>query len=188
MSALQNHLILVWLFPILFMMHDFEEIIFLRSWFFHYREYMTRRFPKITMRLASHLELSPQAFSLGVAEEFLIISGVTVFSFAFHNYLVWFGLFFAFTLHLLLHLIQCILLRKYIPSVVTAAAVLPYCVYTYAKTFEIAVQPPMIISAVLSTVLMSLNLIFIHHMMKLFDKWLDTYEKAKWRTNDGRKK
>lgn len=175
---MKNHLILVWLFPLLFMIHDFEEIIFLRAWFINNRDYMSKRFPGIAKHIVPHMErVSTQAFSLGVAEEYIIISAVSVFSFTFNNYLVWFGLFFAFTLHLIVHLIQCVILRKYIPSAATAAAVLPYCFYTYAKTLEIAIQPRMLASAALSVVFMLINLILIHRLMERFDKWLDKYVK-----------
>lgn len=182
---MKNHLILVWLFPLLFMVHDFEEIIFLRAWFLHNREYINKRFPGIGMRFASGIgAVSPQAFALGVAEEFVIISAVTVLSVTFQNYLVWLGFFFVFSLHLVVHLIQSMILRRYIPCTVTTIAILPYCIYTYSVVIKTAIQPSMLASAALSTVFMVLNLIFIHRMMGHYDRWREKYEQTKRRDND----
>ncbi|MBE5979318.1 MAG: HXXEE domain-containing protein [Paenibacillaceae bacterium] len=74
--------VMVWLFPILFMFHDFEEIIFMQSWISKNRNYLTHRFPALSKRLSSHFDqITTSAFALGVAEEFFIISIITVVSY-----------------------------------------------------------------------------------------------------------
>ncbi len=45
--------VMVWLYPILFMFHDFEEIIFMQSWINRNRNYLYNRFPVFT-RLDPH--------------------------------------------------------------------------------------------------------------------------------------
>ncbi|MDR2927860.1 MAG: HXXEE domain-containing protein [Cytophagaceae bacterium] len=42
--------IIIWLLPIVLMIHDFEEIIFFKSWINQNRDCMTEKFPKIAKR------------------------------------------------------------------------------------------------------------------------------------------
>ena len=98
--------IIVWLLPIVFMIHDFEEIIFFKSWVMKNKEYLSRKFPKLSKRFLVQLEnLSVPAFSLAVAEEFVILSIVTVLSVLYDSYLLWLGIFMGFFIHLLVHFI-----------------------------------------------------------------------------------
>lgn len=81
--------VMVWLFPILFMFHDFEEIIFMQSWINKNRNYLTHRFPVLSKKLFSHFDqITTSAFSLGVAEEFIIISIITVVSYVTNWYIL----------------------------------------------------------------------------------------------------
>ena len=64
--------IIVWLLPIVFMIHDFEEIIFFKSWITKNKDYLSGIIPEFSKRLLFRLEkLSVPAFSLAVAEEFV---------------------------------------------------------------------------------------------------------------------
>lgn len=173
---MKEHMVLVWLLPILFMVHDFEEIIFLRAWFHRHRSVLSERIPRFAGRILPHMEqTSVPAFVLGVAEEFILISGVTVLSVVFDCDVVWFGVFFALSLHLVIHILQAAVLRSYVPSLATSIALLPYCVYTFCRMLPAALQPPMVISAVLSVVFMALNLYVLHILMARFDRWLEKW-------------
>lgn len=174
---MKDHIILVWLFPILFMVHDFEEIIFLRSWLIRNYSEISERVPKpVKTMLLRMKDISEPAFSLGVAEEFLIISSVTVLSVAFNNFVVWYGFFFAFSLHLIVHILQSVMIKKYIPSLATSIAILPYSIYVYKIMLPSSLQPLMIVSAALSVVFMFVNLYLLHRMMAHFNKWREKYE------------
>ena len=74
-------------------------------------------------------ELSTTGFAIAVAEEFIIISGVSVYAVLSQHYFLWMALFLAFGIHLLVHVGQFVLLRKYIPAIVTSLLCLPYAVY-----------------------------------------------------------
>lgn len=174
---MKDHMILVWLFPILFMVHDFEEVIFLRSWLIRNYSKISERVPKPAKAMLLRMkDISVPAFSLGVAEEFMIISSVTVLSAAFSSYIIWFGLFFAFSLHLVIHILQSVFVKRYIPSLATSIAVMPYCIYVYKMMFPSLLQPLMIVSAALSVDFMVVNLYFLHRMMARFDKRRKKYE------------
>ena len=123
--------IIVWLLPIVFMIHDFEEIIFFKSWIMKNKEYLSEKFPRLSKRLLFRLEkMSVPAFSLAVAEEFVLLSIVTVFSVIYGSYLLWFGIFMGFFIHLVVHLMQWIALRRYIPAIYTSIASLFYCIFS----------------------------------------------------------
>jgi hypothetical protein len=61
--------ILVTLFPLIFMFHDFEEIIFMKSWLVKNSDYLQNRFPVFSKQILKLNGISTSAFALGVAEE-----------------------------------------------------------------------------------------------------------------------
>ena len=165
--------IIVWLLPIVFMIHDFEEIIFFKSWVTKNKEYLSRKFPKWSKLLLVRLEnLSVPAFSLAVAEEFVLLSIVTVMSVVYESYLLWLGIFMGFFIHLVVHLIQWIALRRYIPAIYTSVASLFYCVFSLNyilknKLFEVN---EIVLWTFIGFGLVVINLIIVHKLAELFDK------------------
>ena len=164
---------IVWLLPIIFMIHDFEEIIFFKSWIEKNKERLSEKFPKLSKRFIGRFEnLSVPAFSVAVAEEFVLLSLVTVLSIMFETYLLWLGIFMGFFIHLLMHLIQWIAFRKYIPAIYTSLISLIYCVFSLHyilknKLFEIN---EILIWTFIGFGIMALNLLFAHKLAELFDK------------------
>ena len=165
--------IIVWLLPIVFMIHDFEEIIFFKSWIMKNKEYLSEKFPRLSKRLLFRLEkMSVPAFSLAVAEEFVLLSIVTVLSVVFESYLLWLGIFMGFFIHLLVHLVQWIALRKYLPAIYTSIASLLYCFFSLNyilknKLFEIN---EIVIWTFIGFGVVVLNIILAHKLAELFDK------------------
>lgn len=164
---------IVWLLPIVFMIHDFEEIIFFKNWIVKNRGDLSQRFPKLSKRFFDRFEnLSVQAFSLAVAEEFVLLSIITVLSIVFESYLVWFGVFMGFFIHLLAHLIQWIVFRKYIPAIYTSIISLIYCFFSLNfilknNLFEIE---EIILWTFIGFGIVAINLVFAHKLAELFDK------------------
>jgi len=175
---------IIWLFPIIFMLHDFEEIVFVKPWFekAKNRERLQRRFPKLSKRLLQHFDpISTSSFSLAVAEEFLLISAVTIAAYLAGWYYLWLGGFIAFTAHLFAHCIQGIAFRGYIPTLITSIICLPLCCYlivSFCLLYEPAIDQAIIFS-IIATVIMVVNLMAVHKVMYIFDKWLNAYQKDK---------
>ena len=165
--------IIVWLLPIVFMIHDFEEIIFFKSWITKNKDYLSGKIPEFSKRLLFRLEkMSVPAFSLAVAEEFVLLSIVTVLSVVYESYLLWLGIFMGFFIHLLVHLVQWIALRKYIPAIYTSIASLLYCFFSLNyilknKLFEIN---EIVIWTFIGFGVVVLNIILAHKLAELFDK------------------
>ena len=123
-------LLMAWL-PVVFMVHDFEEIVMFEPWLRKNREEVARRFPPIGRILArSHAGLSTSGFAVAVLHEFAIIAGLTFYALWSGQEGWWFGAFAAFSLHLLVHVAQWLIYGRYVPFIITSVLALPYCAYT----------------------------------------------------------
>ncbi len=164
---------IVWLLPIVFMLHDFEEIIFFKGWIAKNKEELSSRFPKLYKRFLPRFEnLSVQAFSLAVAEEFLLLSFITVLSVVFGSYLLWLGVFMGFFIHLIVHLIQWIVFRKYIPAICTTFIALLYCgfAFSYILRNNLFEAKEILLWTVVGLGIVIVNLLFAHKLAERFNK------------------
>ncbi|MGL5150952.1 MAG: HXXEE domain-containing protein [Clostridium sp.] len=169
--------IIIWLFPILFIFHDFEEIIFMQSWLNKNKLYLSNKFPKLSKKLLAHFDdITTETFAASVAEEFILISIVTIISYTTNWFNLWIGLFLAFTIHLIIHCIQILIIRRYIPAIVTSVICLPICTYIIKKVLVLFPLNTIILYSFLGLIIMVINLIFVHNSMKVFKKWLEKYE------------
>lgn len=124
--------------PIVFMLHDFEEIIMFKPWLVKNRDELKRRFPRIDKTLSGiHDHLSTSAFAVAVLNEFFIIALITCASLYFDSYRWWFGALMAFSIHLLVHLLQWLVYGKYVPVIITSILALPYCIYTFMEFVKV---------------------------------------------------
>ena len=161
--------ILIWIFPIIFMIHEFEEIIFIRWWLGKNREPILKKYPNLGKRVLRKFELiSTETFSLIVAEEFLIVSFVVILSALTTNFNLYFGLIVAYFIHLLTHLIQAIAIRKYTPGIITTFLTGIFCVFVFFRlvnsgllSFNLA-----FFYSVVLTLVVFMNLRLMHHLAK----------------------
>jgi len=166
--------VIIWFFPILFIFHDFEEIIFMKLWINKNRRYLSKKFPKLSKKFLNHFDnITTSAFAFGVVEEFLLIGMITVISYIFNWYYIWFGLFIAFTLHLIMHLIQTIILKKYVPATATSIICLPVCIYIIKLIMPDFTLNTLILYSILGIILVSVNMIFIQKFIVIFSNWLE---------------
>ena len=153
-----------WLFPIIFMLHEMEEIIGFRIWLDKNRDIVSK-YNKLSIL---YQNFSNEGFSIAVLEEYLlciIITGVSIF---FKIYIVWIGAFIAFSLHLLVHILQSIIIKRYISSLASSIILLPISIFLISKaiyTFKYTFFS-IVISSVLCVIAMLFNLIFVHKIMK----------------------
>lgn len=118
----------VWLLPLLFILHDMEEVIFVAWW--KKKEPFQKKyaFKKVTpFGTISNAE----SCAIAVSEELLLLTAVSFFSVLTGKYGVWFGAMVANTLHLLLiHIITSTMeYHGYVPGLVTAILTLVPCCY-----------------------------------------------------------
>ena len=162
----------LWLFPILFVFHDFEEIIGCRLFVAKNGAAITQRFPKIAFIFNN---FSTEGFALAVAEELvllLIICGLTFTGIRAFN-LIWLGTFIAFTLHLVVHIGQAIVIRKYIPALATSILLLPISIWLAIDCIELfkAKLLETVVYSLVAAIAVGANLFLAHWIARKFNVW-----------------
>lgn len=116
------------LFPIAFILHDGEEIITQEKWMTKHKESLSVRFPKLKPMIDRLAGLTTKAFAIAALEELIIIVLATpgVLLSIEYSFPIWSALFIAFAFHLLVHIGQAIIVRGYIPGIITTLLCLPY--------------------------------------------------------------
>lgn len=149
----------------------------MQVWIRKNRRYLCERFPKLSKKLLPHFDnITTASFAIGVAEEFILICIITAISYVMNWYSLWLGLFIAFTLHLVVHCVQTLVVRKYVPAIVTSIICLPACMYIIKNTFQLFTLGTVIFYSILDFIIMMVNLGTIHKFMDVFSKWLSKYE------------
>ncbi|AIQ13748.1 HXXEE domain-containing protein [Paenibacillus durus] len=166
---------IVWLLPVIFMLHDFEEVIMIRAWLQRNKSYIRARKGK---PVPFNIQASTASFTVAVAIEFVILSVITILSYLLDNYVVWYGAFAGFTVHLVFHLYQWIRFKKYVPSALTSVVFLPVCCYFLYKSAVFLGYDALtlILSTLIFTVIIAVNIAVLHKLMVRFDRWLDQYK------------
>ena len=99
------------LFPSLFMLHELEEIIWMPS----FAKKISIQYPN--NRILSYY--TPFAFNAIVLEQLLILLLSLFLSYQFNNYTIYATIIIAYIYHVLGHLIQTVVIRKYVPGLLT---------------------------------------------------------------------
>jgi len=161
--------ILIWLFPIVFMIHEFEEIIFMKWWIDKNKAHVLNKYPKLGKQVFGQFDaLSTESFSLIIAEEFLIVSLIVVYSSFTSNYDLYTGLILAYSIHLLTHLVQSIVLRSYTPAIITTILTGIFCAYAFfeIRNADLLTFNRTLIYTIVLTVIVFLNLKIMHGLVK----------------------
>jgi hypothetical protein len=164
---------LMWLFPAVFMLHEFEEIIFIKPWVMKNGAFLRARFPRAASRVLPRLEgLSTSSFALAVAEEFTVLSVATFISVEYGLYSFFTGVVIAYAVHLAMHLVQFLFVGRYIPAVVTSILTGVYCAYAVYFLFNSRLARPggAVLWAAVSLAFIAINLAFCHYIASLFER------------------
>lgn len=149
-----NEIIL--LFPIIFMLHELEEIIFVKSWV-----EQRRNKPGIKnqywVKALTKYPLTAAAFSIIIAEEFVIVALLTIASAKWQLYALFAGLLLAYGLHLLKHIGDMVRWRTYVPGGPTSLVTLPvvaWMLYSLLARPDVALWPVLLWGLVLGAALL----------------------------------
>ena len=166
---MNNQLVIVTLLPVIFMMHDFEEIIFFKWWSQKNGQFLRDNYPKISTRFDS---MSTVGFTVAVAEEFILLCAITFGCVFLNNYYLWLAVFMGFSLHLLIHIAQWMFFRRYIPAIVTSLAALIYSVYAIQVIISknIFTTSEILLWSALGLLLLGGNLLLAHRLAFIFDR------------------
>lgn len=125
----------VWIFPIIFIFHDMEEIIGFGMWLKTNKQQLQDKYPYI---LNTYKDFSTEGFSLAVFEELVLcimFSALAVLLDIQPLWYLWLGGFLACTLHFIIHIGQAIVMRQYIPATATSIICLPISIWILYKCF-----------------------------------------------------
>lgn len=161
---MENMKIYVWLLPVLFILHDMEEIIAARIWKskgLDKKKYVNVSFmPFGTMK-------STEDCAIAVYEELLILCGISCYSFFTGQYGLWFGMMAANILHLLIiHIIAMpIVYRAYVPGFITALLTVVPCLLVLYKSYAIMQYGLLkgVLYVAIGTVIAMVNLKVLHN-------------------------
>ena len=167
--------LIMMLLPFVFMVHEYEEIIMFRRWIDRNREELRKRFPKIESFFTRRgvCDYSTSTFAVGTAHEFILISVVSFCSVWTGEYQWWFAALTGYSVHLLMHIVQWIVYRKYLPVIITSLLTLPYCIYSFAEFSKVTVLSfsQMVLWAAIGIVLTILSLFSAFFFMDRFQRW-----------------
>ncbi|MCQ2290616.1 MAG: HXXEE domain-containing protein [Muribaculaceae bacterium] len=174
MSALSALFILG--FPLVFLIHEAEEMIIQRRWIKNNHNRVIAKFPR-AQRIMNHLtELNNVAFGIAVAEEFLIVLMTTLLLLSLLGNSVmmwiWIGVFGAFTVHTLIHIAQAVALRSYIPGLISSILLMPYCAMMMHSIWLAYPLWGIIIAIGIGSILSAGNLLMAHKLGLFVSKTL----------------
>lgn len=109
------------IFPSIFMIHEMEEIVFMPK--FVSKTLIGNFYIKIK------LSYSPFNFNLVVFEEFLLLLITLGLSYKYNNFTIYQTIIIAYNYHVIGHIMQSLILRKYIPGVISGIITGLYCFY-----------------------------------------------------------
>ena len=155
--------------PVLFMFHDMEEIVGAEKWVRGNLDAIITAHPGAERILNVYRNVTTTGFAAAVYEELIILlliciaaefTDITFFAG------LWFGALVVFTLHLIIHIIQAALIRRYIPSLITSVICLPPSFILIPKCAPLLTFDAMlIIGTILGIIGVAVKLKFAHQIM-----------------------
>lgn len=157
-------LYLVLPFPMAFIIHDAEEVIVQHRWMTLHRAGLSERMPWLEPMIARLAQLDTRAFAVAALEELVVLLMVTAYVLIQGRYCleVWAALFMAFSIHLVVHIGQALLVRGYVPGLITALLLLPFAGYGMWSIWLVMTGWEMLMWGVIGVIIMVLNLHLAH--------------------------
>lgn len=160
---------IIWAFPILFIVHDMEEIMGFGLWLRKNRTLLDKNYPRISN---TYKPYSTEGMTAAVMEEMVLCLVICIITRFTEFYGLWLGAFIAYTFHLTIHIGQSIVIKKYIPAVITSIICLPLSIWFIAvsiSTFSYSVSQ-VIFYSLIGIIAIAGNLKIAHWIMHLFTK------------------
>ena len=124
-------------FPLLFIFHDLEEIIGMKRFVNRNADMLQRRYPFLYKRLR---RFTTEGFALAVMEELFVFTVLALAALYFDNSLswnIWFGGFVGLAAHYVMHIGQALLIRRYIPALITSVICLPISMLILYRSYNL---------------------------------------------------
>ena len=157
---------------VLFMIHEFEEIIFIKKFIEKNKVVKDMKNELFVKKKESYP--STETTSLMIAEEFIILSTLLFIASEFRMYEIVLSLFIVYIAHLVPHIYDALRYRKFSPGSRTSFIIFPLGILTIwnvilNKEINLVI---LILCVIIIGFLMILNLLFLHKISKKIDKYL----------------
>jgi hypothetical protein len=166
----------------LFMIHEFEEIIFVKNWLANGQN---------NPRLAGDMWLknaaaypSTAAIALMIAEEFLLVVILSLIAIWMKFPELAIGMLVAHTIHLIGHIVNAVGVKRWSPGSITAVITLPiicFVIFYFVKTYYFGIEIDwlkMIAGFITASVVLLGNLRLLHRFAAKLNNWITNfYEK-----------
>lgn len=157
---------------VLFMIHEFEEIIFIKKFIKKNKVVKDMKNELFVKKKESYP--STETTSLMIAEEFIILSTLLSIASEFRMYEIVLSLFIVYIAHLVPHIYDALRYRKFSPGSRTSFIIFPLGILIiWNVILNKEINLVILISCVIIIgFLMILNLLFLHKISKKIDKYL----------------
>lgn len=162
----------IWLFPVLFIFHDMEEVIGLKKWLRNNKEIFNNKLHAMSEMCNN---FTTEGMAAAVFEELILSMIVCIISIEAKWYGLWLGTFIAYTIHLVIHMGQAIIIRKYIPALVTSIICIGPSIYIIKESIGILGYgfSYILLFGIIGIFIVAVNLKFAHVLMNKFNKWIE---------------
>lgn len=160
-----------WSLPILFLLHDFEEIIVMPLW------KKRKKFQNLkNQNQYFGATTNGSAFSVGVLEEFIILLIVSAICQLCHNQTLYLSFCIAYTFHFLIHYKMCYQFKGYVPGVVTVTLQIPIMFLLISHYWQWNFK--MLVYFVITMIIVYTNLYVMHQIMPKIQVAFERYIKG----------
>ncbi|PMC36005.1 HXXEE domain-containing protein [Bacillus sp. UMB0899] len=158
---------LLWLFPITFLVHDFEEILFVERWFKKNYSTTSHKVPEFFRHTFQKMStITAAQFTLPVALQFFVYIISTYFAVEHQYYPMFLGFNLILLLHVFMHIGQSMLLGVYALGLGTAVTVtLPYSIYLFYRLVDEGIVEISTILTSLPYGLITILIVLLGHKM-----------------------
>ena len=146
------------LFPALFMLHELEEIIWMPS----FVEKLSTHFSD--NRILSYY--TPFTFNAIVLEQFLILLLSLFLSYQFNNYTIYITIVIAYIDHVFGHLIQTVVIRKYVSGLLTGILTSLFSLYYLNPNIPIELFGYSLLTLLVIILNLVLSFVVLHKMSR----------------------
>lgn len=163
--------LLIWSFLIIFMIHNFEEIITIEKWFQKTYPNIRERFPAVARKEIEKMKVTSAAtFSIAVCVLFIVASALVIITIITEQYFLFIGLNIFFALNIITHPVQSLFLRTYVPGVLTTfILIIPYNVILFNELITLGLMDFSTIGRALIVTILFIPMLLISH--KIAEKW-----------------
>ena len=163
----------IWLLVVIFIFHDMEEIVGMRSFIEKKSGDVIAKYPFAENVLKIYKDIRTDAFAFAVYEELILLIMICLFVELTNAPLaigIWFGGLIGFIIHLFVHLGQATIIRRYIPALATSIICIPLSIWLALKSYSLLTMSPVLIVGICVGIIgVAINLKFAHFLMKKFN-------------------